>query len=118
MEFTLNFIKLFLFGVSVAGPILLSMGFIIVVLGLIVGKNESWTRFEAVYWAFVTSTTLGYGDLRPVKKISRIFSILIAFTGIILSGIMVAIALYAATESFKVTNDIDVVKASVQTHLK
>ena len=118
MEFTLNFIKLFLFGLYEAAPLLLSMGFVIVVLGLIVGKKESWTWFEALYWSFVTSTTLGYGDFSPTKKISKVLSILIAFTGIILSGIMVAIALYSATESFIIATDIDVVKASVQTHLK
>ena len=118
MEFTLNFIKLFLFGLYEAAPLLLSMGFVIVVLGLIVGKKESWTWFEALYWSFVTSTTLGYGDFSPTKKISKVLSILIAFTGIILSGIMVAIALYSATESFIIATDRDVVKASVQTHLK
>lgn len=118
MEFTLNFIKLFLFGLYEAAPLLLSMGFVIVVLGLIVGKKESWTRFDALYWSFVTSTTLGYGDFRPIKKISKVLSILIAFTGIILSGIMVAIALYSATESFTSTMDMDEVKAGVQTYLK
>ena len=117
MEFTLKFIKLFLFGLYEAAPLLLSMGFVIVVLGLIVGRKESWTRFEALYWSFVTSTTLGYGDFRPTKKISKILSILIAFTGIILSGLMVAIALYSATESFKSTSDMDVARASVQTRL-
>ena len=117
MEFTFNFIKLFLFGLYAAGPLLLSMVVVIIALGLVVGKKESWTRFEALYWAFVTSTTLGYGDFRPVEKISKVLSILIAFTGIILSGLIVAIALYSATESFKMAMGMDVVKASVQTQL-
>ena len=118
MDFTLNFIKLFLFGLYEAAPLLLSMGFVIVVLGLIVGKKESWTWFDALYWSFVTSTTLGYGDFSPTKKISKVLSILIAFTGIILSGIMVAIALYSATESFIIATDIDVVKTGVESRLK
>jgi voltage-gated potassium channel len=118
MEFTLTFLELFFFGVYLAAPLLLLLVFVIVVLGLIVGKNESWTWFEAEYWAFVTSTTLGYGDFRPGKKISKVLAILIAFTGIILSGLMVAIALYSATESFKINMDMDAVEASIQTHLR
>lgn len=118
MEFTLNFLKLFLLGLYEAAPLLLSMEFVIVGLGLIVGRKESWTWFDAVYWSFVTSTTLGYGDFRPVEKISKFLAIVIAFTGIILSGIIVAIALYSATESFKISKDMDAVEASIQSHFK
>ena len=38
--------------------------------------------FEAVYWAVVSLTTMGYGDIYPVTVTGRIVTILSAFTGI------------------------------------
>ena len=40
------------------------------------------TFFEAVYWACVSLTTMGYGDIYPVTTIGRIVTILSAFVGI------------------------------------
>jgi voltage-gated potassium channel len=59
-----------------------------------------------LYQAFVTATTVGYGDLHPRKKGSKLLAIAIAFVGIIFSGIMVAIALHAAAHAFKATHDV------------
>jgi voltage-gated potassium channel len=66
----------------------------IIVLGQIVGRMEKWTRFDSLYWSYITATTVGYGDIRPLKKISRLLSVFIAFIGMIFTGILVAIALY------------------------
>lgn len=118
MEFTLNFLKLFLIGIYLAAPLLLLLVSVIVVLGQIVGKKESWTRYDALYWSFVTATTLGYGDFRPSRKISKTLAIVIAFTGIILTGILVSLALYSGSEAFKIDRDMEAVKASIQTHLR
>jgi hypothetical protein len=52
------------------------------------------TRF---YWLFVTATTGGYGDLRPVNRTSRIVAILIAIMGLTFTGILIAVAVHAAT---------------------
>ena len=38
--------------------------------------------FEAVYWATVSLTTMGYGDIYPVTTIGRIFTMLSAVFGI------------------------------------
>ena len=118
MEFTLTFLKLFFFGLYLAAPLLLTLLLAVIVLGLIVGKKESWTRFDAVYWSFVTSTTLGYGDFRPIKKISKVLAIFIALTGIIFSGILVAIAVNSALYSFKTNMDMDAVETSIQSRLR
>lgn len=114
MEFTLTFTKLFLFGMYLASPLLLALLLIIILLGQRVGKKESWTRFDALYWAFVTATTLGYGDFKPTRKISKILTVLITFTGIIFTGIIVAIALHSATVAFDSYRDIDALKTSVE----
>ena len=53
--------------------------------------------FDGFYWSFVTATTVGYGDLRPVNRTSRILAILIAIMGLTFTGIIIAVAVHAAT---------------------
>lgn len=67
------------------------------VLGQIAGKKERWTAFDSFYWSFVTATTVGYGDLHPVNRTSRIVAIVIAIMGLSFTGIIVAVAVHAAT---------------------
>jgi hypothetical protein len=38
-----------------------------------------------------------YGDIRPTKRSARILAIVIALVGLTLSGILVAVAVHAAT---------------------
>ena len=38
--------------------------------------------FDAIYWAVVTLTTVGYGDIYPVSDVGRIVSMLSSFMGI------------------------------------
>jgi len=69
----------------------------ITALGQIVGRREGWRPFDSFYWSFVTGTTLGYGDLRPTHKSSRIIAIIIALIGLTFTGILIAIAVYSTT---------------------
>jgi Ion channel len=94
---TTTFLKEFLFALWLTLPLLLTLAAFIAVLGHIVGKNEGWLAFDSFYWAFITATTVGYGDIRPIRRSSRILSIIIGFSGLILSGILVAIAVHSAT---------------------
>lgn len=114
MEFTFTFIKLFMYGLSLAAPLLAFLVLVIILLGQLVGARESWTKFDAVYWAFITATTVGYGDIQPMKPISKTLSILIALIGIIFTGIMVALAINAASTAFSSAADIGTVKENIQ----
>lgn len=40
------------------------------------------TFFDAIYWAMVTLTTVGYGDIYPISNIGRVVSMLSSFMGI------------------------------------
>lgn len=101
MEFTLDFIQLFFWVIHLISPLLLFLCLIIVMLGQLVGRIERWRHFDALYWSFITATTVGYGDFYPLKKISRILSVLIAFVGVMFTGIIIAVTLNAATIAFE-----------------
>jgi len=64
-------------------------------LGLLVGLLEGWTIGDAVYFSFVTGLTIGYGDLVPRQALTRVFAIGIGLCGILLTGLVAAIAVSA-----------------------
>lgn len=50
--------------------------------------------FDAIYWAAISLTSVGYGDITPASDIGRLFTILSAFMGVAIialpSGIITA----------------------------
>ncbi|RLA17102.1 MAG: two pore domain potassium channel family protein [Gammaproteobacteria bacterium] len=99
MEFTFAFLHLCLLGIYLLTPPLVFLLALIIILGQVAGKIEGWERPNALYWSFITALTIGYGDIRPTKKSTKLLSILIGLTGIIFTGILVAITVTAATKS-------------------
>lgn len=97
--FTVVFVKQFFFGMGLTAPILVFLALVIIVIGLLVGRREGWSRLDALYWAFITATTVGYGDFHPTKRGSRVLAVLTGFLGLILSGIIVAVAVAATTKA-------------------
>ncbi len=114
MEFTLSFFKLFWYGLQLATPILVSISLIIIILGQIVGARESWSKFDSLYWSFITATTVGYGDMRPTAPLSKVLAVLIALMGLIFTGIMVALAVHTATSAFSEHHDVVTIKENIQ----
>ena len=110
MEFTFAFLEIFLATISLIAPILLSLSVIIISAGQIVARIEKWDRLDALYWTLITATTVGYGDIRPTRHISRMISIVIAILGVIFTGIIVSIAIEATSNSFRIYGDIDTAK--------
>lgn len=56
---------------------------------------------DAIYFAFVTAFTIGYGDIAPATVPGRIVSIVIGFNGLVLGGLSVAIATQALATTIK-----------------
>lgn len=101
-------------GLGLAAPLLLSFALFIIIIGLIAGYRESWNRLDSLYWSFITATTVGYGDIRPTRPLTKILSIVIAFAGLVFTGIVVALAINAATVAFKEYNDVNNLKPNTQ----
>lgn len=105
MDFTFAFLEFFFYITYLVFPLLFFMSALILILGLIVARLEGWTPFTGFYWAFITATTVGYGDIRPLLKRSRCLALIIAFIGIVFTGITVAIAIQSASTTFKIVVD-------------
>ncbi len=101
MEFTTIFIQYFFIGILFTSPILVTISLFIILLGHFVGKIEGWSHINALYYSFITATTVGYGDFPPRHKRSKMLAIVIAFCGLLLTGIVVAIALHALDKAFE-----------------
>lgn len=100
MEFTLDFIRIFFYASWLTLPLLGMFCFLIFLIGQFVGYLEGWDRFNSFYWSFVTAFTVGYGDMRPTHKLTKVLAILIALLGIMFMGVVVAITVEAAMEAF------------------
>lgn len=59
------------------------------------------TFFDAFYWAVVTLTTVGYGDIYPVSDIGRIVSMISSFMGIAIVALPTGIITAGYTSALK-----------------
>jgi voltage-gated potassium channel len=101
MKFVLDFVKMYLQGLGFLWPIILAVLVIICGLGLYIGRLERWTPTNALYFSFITATSVGYGDFHPTRRRSKWLAILIALTGVLLTGLIVATGLEAVAHAFR-----------------
>ena len=90
-----QFVVGLIFGLRVVGPILSALLIIIVALGLVAGLSEGWSVADSIYFAFISGLTIGYGDLAPKTLVARSLAIVIGICGIVLTGMVAAIAVEA-----------------------
>ena len=114
MAFTLTFLKIFGITLYFIGPVLLSLLMAIVILGQIIGHIESWTISDSLYFSFVTATTVGYGDFRPISRPSKFTAIIIALLGVIMTGIIVAAAINALEVAFNQNYDVEQIRENIE----
>ncbi len=73
-------------------PLVVFLILMIVGLGWRMAKLEGWSFSRGQYCAFITATTVGYGVVHPTMARTRLLSVIIAGTGLLLTGILVALA--------------------------
>ncbi len=56
---------------------------------------------DALYFTFVTGLTIGYGDIAPVTHAGRLVAVLTGLLGILITGLVAAIAVYALKETME-----------------
>ena len=80
---------------------------ILALIALVVAGAVAITHFEkmpfadTLYFAFVTGLTIGYGDIVVRTPVGRLVALLIGFVGILFTGLMVAVLVYAVRESIE-----------------
>ena len=94
-ELRRQFLVELLSGLRVTWPILSILLGVIVALGVVIGLLERWPMLDAIYFAFVSGLTIGYGDLVPKRPMSRVLAVGIGLTGVLLVGLIVAIGVNA-----------------------
>ncbi len=77
------------------GGVFLFFTVLIFISGFLISRLDSVPLEHAIYFAFITAFTVGFGDMAPKSRGARIVTIILAFFGLMLIGIAVAIAAQA-----------------------
>jgi hypothetical protein len=80
------------------GEVIVSLVLLILLGGVTISWAEGIRLGEAIYFAFVTGLSIGYGDITPDTAWGRLISVLIGFVGMLFVGISVAIATRALAD--------------------
>ena len=89
------FVNALFAGLRVVWPIVSALLAAIAALGLLIGFLEGWSVQESIYFAFVSGLTIGYGDFAPRGFATRALAIVIGICGVLLTGLVAAIAVKA-----------------------
>jgi len=117
-EFTLRFLELFGTGLFMVSPILLFLVGLLCVIAKITSRIEKWQSFpKSLYFTFITALTVGYGNTVPNTGRGRVLSILSAFVGVVLTGLIVSVALNAVMISWQTTHNTPM-ESSIETELE
>jgi voltage-gated potassium channel Kch len=61
------------------------------------GVEQTMTRMNAIYFSFVSLSTVGYGDILPVSGVARMLATMESMTGMLYVAVLISrlVALYS-----------------------
>lgn len=95
------FARFFLTMVRMVWLVLLSIALLIVVGGIAISEVEHLPLGKAIYFAFITALTIGYGDITPQTAAGRVLSVVLGLIGVVFVGLTVAVATRALAETVR-----------------
>ena len=107
MRISIIFIRVFIQSVCDLWPIGMCFAVTISCLGWLVGRLEGLSLLDGLYFAWITGTTVGYGDIVPSHPISQGFCVLIAIIGVLFTGTLAAIAVNSLKITFQLENGLE-----------
>ncbi len=97
-----TFFGIFLQVIYVLRKIVITLFAFIIAMGFVLAFVERLRIWDALYFAFVSALTVGYGDIVPHTAIGRFICVIVLpITGMLLTGIMVAAAINAIDRGVK-----------------
>ena len=72
-----------------------AFGVLVGVCAVLIARFDRIPLEDALYFSFITAFTVGFGDLSPRSRGARAVAVLLAFAGVILVGIVVAVTVHS-----------------------
>ena len=63
---------------------------VVILGGVIFQLVEKKDLFSSIYWSFITTLTIGYGDISPTLPETKVLAVILGYFGIITIAILVA----------------------------
>ncbi|MCK5787248.1 MAG: two pore domain potassium channel family protein [Candidatus Sabulitectum sp.] len=118
IKFTIKFVELFITGLFMVSPVLIFLAGILFIIAKITCRIEKWQSYtKSLFFTFITALTVGYGKTVPSSGWGRFLSVLSAFVGVVLTGVIVSVALNSVMISWQATHDTPM-EASIESELE
>jgi voltage-gated potassium channel len=75
--------------------VFLLLGLVIIICGIMIARFDNLPLQESVYFAFITALTVGLGDVVPKSTAARFITIILAFIGVVLVGVIIGVTVHA-----------------------
>jgi len=99
MKDFINFIRNFYRVSSLVQGVMLVLLMLILLGALVISWAEGLGLGTSLYFALVTATTIGYGDISPTTVSGRIASVMLGIIGLVYFGLVVAISTRALQDT-------------------
>ena len=100
-----SFVRYFFHAISKIQSIVYGLFVWLVVNAAAIAYFEKIPFADALYFTFITGLTIGYGDIAPATLAGRVVAVLTGLLGILITGLIVAVAVYALRKTMEPPTD-------------